>query len=57
MPTAAPGWVCDATAWPVAFAQVREDPLLDMSVVDRLGSGAAVALIASGGCTAGPLPV
>jgi S-adenosylmethionine-diacylglycerol 3-amino-3-carboxypropyl transferase len=37
---------------PVAFAQVREDPLLDLWVVDRLGGDARVALIASGGCTA-----
>jgi S-adenosylmethionine-diacylglycerol 3-amino-3-carboxypropyl transferase len=47
-----PQWVLEAAALPVAFAQVREDPLLDRWVVDRLGDGARVALIASGGCTA-----
>lgn len=45
-------WVVEAAALPVAFAQVREDPLLDQWVVDRLGEDAQVAMIASGGCTA-----
>ncbi|MBN9519953.1 DUF3419 family protein [bacterium] len=52
MTTADPIWLRDATALPVAFAQVREDPLLDRDVVARVGAGAAVAMIASGGCTA-----
>lgn len=52
MTVADPPWLRDAAALPVAFAQVREDPLLDQHVVDRLGPGAAVAMIASGGCTA-----
>ena len=37
---------------PLAFAQVREDPLLDLWVVERLGGTARVILVASGGCTA-----
>ncbi|MFO0823653.1 MAG: DUF3419 family protein [Gemmataceae bacterium] len=50
-----PAWVRDAAALPVAFAQVREDPLLDIRVEERLTPGAAVAMIASGGCTAAVL--
>lgn len=47
-----PSWVLEAAALPVAFAQVREDPLLDLWVVEQLASDARVILIASGGCTA-----
>lgn len=53
-----PLWVEHAACLPIAFAQVREDPLLDLRVVDRLagaaGRGCAVevVMIASGGCTA-----
>ncbi|HEX4606891.1 MAG TPA: DUF3419 family protein [Urbifossiella sp.] len=47
-----PPWRRAAVALPVAFAQVREDPLLDQQVVGRIGPGAVVARIASGGCTA-----
>jgi S-adenosylmethionine-diacylglycerol 3-amino-3-carboxypropyl transferase len=47
-----PSWVLEAAALPVAFAQVREDPLLDLWVVEQLPSDAHVILIASGGCTA-----
>jgi S-adenosylmethionine-diacylglycerol 3-amino-3-carboxypropyl transferase len=52
MATALPAWVEEAAALPVAFAQVREDALLDQAVVGRLGPGARVILVASGGCTA-----
>lgn len=45
-------WVDDAAALPIAFAQVREDPLLDLEVVERLAPGARALVIASGGCTA-----
>ena len=45
-------WVVEAARRPVAFAQVREDAALDQWVVDRLGTGAKVLLVASGGCTA-----
>ena len=41
-----------AATLPVAFAQVREDSLLDLGVVDRLDRNARVIMIASGGCTA-----
>src|SRR5215470_952584 len=47
-----PPWVLEAAALPVAFAQVREDPLLDRWVVEQLAGNARVILIASGGCTA-----
>lgn len=50
-----PDWVGPASALPVAFAQVREDPLIDLFVVQRqmtLGRRIRVALVASGGCTA-----
>jgi S-adenosylmethionine-diacylglycerol 3-amino-3-carboxypropyl transferase len=46
-----PSWVSEAARLPVAFAQVREDPLLDAWVVERLGPHARVIMIASGGCT------
>ena len=50
-----PEWVEDARSFPVAFAQVREDPLIDLAVVEGLGDGVDVAMIASGGCTAAHL--
>jgi len=46
-----PPWASEAAALPVAFAQVREDPLVDASVVRGLGAEARVIMIASGGCT------
>ena len=46
------GWLDDAAALPVAFAQVREDPLLDLEVVAETGPGARILMVASGGCTA-----
>jgi S-adenosylmethionine-diacylglycerol 3-amino-3-carboxypropyl transferase len=52
METGLPSWVADAARLPLAFAQVREDPLLDLRLVERLGRGCRVLLIASGGCTA-----
>ncbi len=48
-------WVHEAAGLPVAFAQVREDALLDQWAVKRLGSQARVMMIASGGCTAAAL--
>ncbi|MBV9123276.1 MAG: DUF3419 family protein [Planctomycetes bacterium] len=50
--TNVPTWVEETARWPLAFAQVREDALLDEWVVWRLGPGARVILVASGGCTA-----
>lgn len=48
-------WVVETARWPLAFAQVREDPLLDFWVVEQIGDGAQVLMIASGGCTAARL--
>lgn len=45
-------WLHEARQLPLAFAQVREDTLLDLAVVERLKAPARVCLIASGGCTA-----
>ena len=54
-----PDWVRAAAARPVAFAQVREDPRLDRTLVEKcaqeFGSKIAVLQIASGGCTAAVL--
>jgi S-adenosylmethionine-diacylglycerol 3-amino-3-carboxypropyl transferase len=47
-----PSWVQEASALPVAFAQVREDPRVDEEVLRRAGPGARVMMVASGGCTA-----
>src|SRR5262245_4393069 len=49
------GWLRDAARFPIAFAQVREDPLLDRRVVERCGGRARVLMVASGGCTAAAL--
>lgn len=51
MPMTLPGWVEEAARLPVAFAQVREDPLVDAWVVQQLPPGARILMIASGGCT------
>ena len=48
-------WVREAARQPVAFAQVREDPTMDLALLERLGSGLRVVMIASGGCTAASL--
>ena len=45
-------WACRVAAWPVAFAQVREDPRLDLELLLQQGHGARVVMIASGGETA-----
>ncbi|MGQ3892706.1 DUF3419 family protein [Legionella sp. CNM-4043-24] len=46
-------WVHTACQFPVGFAQVREDPLLDVQVIDHLNrQKIKVLMIASGGCTA-----
>ncbi|HIG29527.1 MAG TPA: DUF3419 family protein [Verrucomicrobiales bacterium] len=52
MTSAFPSWVREAAALPVGFAQVREDPLLDLWVVNQLAGEAHVIMIASGGCSA-----
>jgi S-adenosylmethionine-diacylglycerol 3-amino-3-carboxypropyl transferase len=50
-----PSWLNEACQLPVAFAQVREDALLDMEVVRQLGERVRVLMVASGGCTAAAL--
>jgi S-adenosylmethionine-diacylglycerol 3-amino-3-carboxypropyl transferase len=45
-------WLASARAWPVAFAQVREDPRIDERIADRLPADSSLMMIASGGCTA-----
>jgi S-adenosylmethionine-diacylglycerol 3-amino-3-carboxypropyl transferase len=44
-------WAQDLAVLPVAFAQVREDPRLDLAVLRRLRAPADVVMIASGGDT------
>lgn len=51
-PTCERNWVDAARELPVAFAQVREDPLLDLWVARQLPTGSRMIMIASGGCTA-----
>ena len=50
--TADPPWLEQAVRLPLAFAQVREDPLLDREVVEATGRRLSVLVVASGGCTA-----
>ncbi|MFN8610950.1 MAG: DUF3419 family protein [Vulcanimicrobiota bacterium] len=45
-------WVEQAAGLPVAFAVVREDPRLDLEVLNQLGPRPRVIMIASGGDTA-----
>lgn len=45
-------WLDRAAAWPVAFAVVREDPRLDLEVLNHLGGQPRIVMIASGGETA-----
>lgn len=44
-------WLDSALQLPVRFAQVREDPLLDLEIVQRARPNCRVLIIASGGCT------
>lgn len=46
-----PAWVAEAARLPIAFAQVREDPLLDVHVVEKGTPAARILMVASGGCT------
>jgi S-adenosylmethionine-diacylglycerol 3-amino-3-carboxypropyl transferase len=46
------GWTEEAAGLPLAFAQVREDPRLDLQLAEALPSGSIVVMIASGGETA-----
>ena len=45
-------WLENAAALPIAFAQVREDALLDQAVINDLGGKPRLIMVASGGCTA-----
>ena len=45
-------WAVEASTLPLAFAQVREDPRLDLEVLGTLGPRATVVMVASGGETA-----
>jgi len=55
METSPAPWVLETARRSVAFAQVREDAILDQWVVDRSPMGAGVLMVASGGCTAAAL--
>lgn len=44
-------WALRAASLPLAFAQVREDPWLDLELARRLPAGGTVVMIASGGET------
>ena len=48
-------WACELARRPIAFAQVREDALLDQWAIQQLKKGAQVLMVASGGCTAAAL--
>jgi S-adenosylmethionine-diacylglycerol 3-amino-3-carboxypropyl transferase len=53
-------WASRAASLPLAFAQVREDPRLDLELARRVPTGGTVVMIASGGETAaclGRLPL
>lgn len=53
-------WAQRAASLPLAFAQVREDPRLDLELARRVPAGGTVVMIASGGETAsclGRLPL
>lgn len=48
-----PSWIDEACQFPIGFAQVREDPLLDVQAIETLNrEHMKVLMIASGGCTA-----
>jgi uncharacterized protein DUF3419 len=49
------GWIEEAVQQPVAFSQVREDPRLDLELIQSLGDSLSVVMVASGGCTAAAL--
>lgn len=53
--TAAHPWALEAARLPLAFAQVREDPRLDLEMADSLPDKAVVVMIASGGETVVPM--
>lgn len=48
-------WVSESAKLPIAFAQVREDALIDLELISDLGHSLDVAMVASGGCTSAAL--
>lgn len=44
-------WLIEARVMPILFAQVREDPLLDLEVINNFAKSINVLMIGSGGCT------
>ncbi|CAN5430489.1 hypothetical protein BH10PLA2_BH10PLA2_24970 [soil metagenome] len=50
-----PKWVEQASRYPLAFAQVREDPRIDLAVLSRFDRPVQILMVASGGCTAAAL--
>lgn len=48
-------WVPEIARRPIAFAQVREDAVLDQWVIEQLGGRLEILMVASGGCTAAAL--
>ena len=50
-------WMTDAARMPIAFAQVREDPRVDLSILNQLDPDSSGVMIASGGCTTAALIV
>lgn len=50
--SSADSWAQEASALPLAFAQVREDPQLDLRLIRQLPASSTVVMIASGGETA-----
>ncbi len=45
-------WVTTAAQQQLAFAQVREDPRVDLALLELLGENLSIVMVASGGCTA-----
>ncbi len=53
MPGTTQRWLAEAMALPLAFAQVREDPVVDLRAIRLAGGGGGrLLMIASGGCSA-----
>lgn len=50
-----PGWLNEASALPVAFAQVREDPAIDRHLLRQTRLKARALMVGSGGCTTAAL--
>ena len=55
IPAVPDAWAVEAARLPLAFSQVREDPRLDLQLLQKLPAGAEIVMIASGGETLVPL--